>query len=797
MGNSVLVPTFAPENAQSDYLAYPPSYAPFWNSDPNGTARIQVSKTGLASSQQNPQITVCDLFALAAKKQGNKLAMRTENMKPIGKGEEIPPALPANEWKTWTYKQYYKDSRAAAKALIHLGYTKGDAINIYGFNSPEWFIGMMGGILAGGKATGIYPSDNEEQLAYKVLQSNGSIAFVETAANLNKFKAVIDDIPYLKAIVCWATPPGKPITRKDGSLVKTLSFVEFIKVGLSLPDVELEDRILAQQPGDCCALIYTSGTTGKPKAVMITHDNLVYEALSFVTSIGTIGVKAEEERIISYLPLSHVAGMMVDIITPIAVTAKKKGWVSVTFARPYDLKAGSLGARLQFTKPTIFLGVPRVWEKIQEKLKKVGAQTKGLKKKIADGAKAKSALYQAGKQMGGSGRKPKSLVFYEVFLKLIRQKLGLEKCKYALAGAAPMTMDTLSYFGSLGININEVYGMSECTGACTVSTDKHHVYGSVGYEMPGCEVKVFKVDPDDINKKEPVPLAANLFAASEAEQGELCFRGRNIMLGYMANPKLGEEHVKTIAGKNAGTIDEEGWLHSGDKGVKDVHGMIKITGRYKELIITAGGENVAPVPIEFELKKVVPAISNIIMIGNKRKFNIALITLKAVGSTGELPGGNELDSEAAEITSAKTISDAMEDKAYIDFLTKGFADVNNNGEVVPSNAARIQKFSILPRDFSVDTGELTGSMKLKRAVVEKQYAAIIEAMYDEKNVKSTYIPYKQAPNPNIPIGVTYNLNYLEEVFDDDSKDNFKLGSIVEEADDIMRDSVFMEEEQVL
>lgn len=787
MGNTNQPESDAPRNQPTDYLAYPESYGPFWNSDSKATGRVQVAKTGLASAQANPQQTIPDIFAQVAKKKGNKIAMRTENMPMIEKGAPVPEVLPESEWKKWTYKAYLQDSRSVAKAMIAYGLERGDSVNIFGFNSPEWFIGMMGAVLAGGKAAGIYPSDNEEQLQYKSHHSNGSVAFVETADNLRKFKAIADDIPYMKVIVCWACNPGADIKRADGTKIATVTFTDFLKKGLTQSDESLEERILDQQPGDCCALIYTSGTTGRPKAVMITHDNLVYESMAFVKCIGNGVGAGGEERILSYLPLSHVAGMMVDIICPVVLSAKYKGWANVTFARPYDLKAGTIGDRLRFTQPTIFLGVPRVWEKIQEKLKKVGAQTKGLRKKLAEGAKAKSAIYQTEQQLGKSGKKPKSLVFYNILLGKIKQKLGLDKCKFAFAGAAPMTKELLEYFGSIGININEVYGMSECTGAVTVSTDAHHVYGSVGYEMPGCELKIFKVDPDDINKKVECPDSTNIFKATEEEQGEICFRGRNIMLGYMANPKLGKEHVEQIEGKNMGAIDNDGWLHSGDKGTRDIHGMVKITGRYKELIIGAGGENIAPVPIEDNLKKVLPAISNVMMVGNKRKYNVAVLTLKAVGATGELPGGNDLEAEALEVSGAKTIPEAMNDKAFIDYLVAGFKATNANGDVVPSNAAKIQKFSILPRDFSVETEELTATLKLKRSIVEKQYADIIEAMYDPAN-KDMYVHYQVAPNVNIPIGFKPR-GPVESV----ELKGFGLESVVEETEVEVEKSVYEED----
>lgn len=782
MGNTNQPETDAPQNKPSDYLKYPKSYAPYWSSDPNAKRRLQVAESGLASAKENPHQTIIEVFVEAVKKKGEKHAMLTEDMPMIGRREKVPKVLPAAEWKSWTYTQYLEECRTVAKAMICYGLKRGDAVNIIGFNSPEWFTGMMGAIFAGGRIAGIYAADNEEQLQYKCQHSNASVAFVETAETLEKFRGMADELPYLRVIVCWACHPGAPLARSDGSEITTVTYYNFLQKGSRRSDELLEERIQQQKPSDCCALIYTSGTTGRPKAAMISHDNLIYECLAVLKSMGN-GIGSGEERILSYLPLSHVAGMMIDVIMPITLTAKyKKGWTVVSFARPYDLKFGSIGDRMLFTQPTIFLGVPRVWAKIQEKLKSVAAKSKGLRKRLAEGAQAKSALYHKEQQLGKSGHKPRSLVFYNILLRKVKQKLGLDKCKFASAGAAPMPVHLLEYFSSIGININEVYGMSECTGVMTLSTDAHHVYGSVGYELPGCELKIFKVDKDDINQKKECPPARQLFKPTKKEKGELCCRGRNIMLGYLANPKLGKEHVSEIERINRATIDDEGWLHTGDIGLRDGHGMVRLTGRLKELIIGAGGENIAPVPIEDHLKKIMPAISNVVMIGNKRKYNVLVITLKVVGSTGELPGGNDLEAEALEVSEAKTIPEAMDDLAFINFLVSGIRRTNEYGEVVPSNAAKIQKFTILPRDFSVETGELTATQKLKRNVVEKQYADIIDAMYDPKN-KNMYVHYRVAPNPQIPIGSKPRLPVESVVLS-----GFGLESLIEESESELESS---------
>jgi len=360
----------------------------------------------------------------------------------------------------------------------------------------------------------------------------------------------------------------------------------------------------------------------------------------------------------------------------------------------------------------------------------------GLKLKVARWAKGKGLQHQMNCQMGGSGEKGFGYGFAQKkVMDVVRKKLGLEYCKFGFTGAAPITKDTLKYFGSLGIQINEVYGMSECTGATTWSTDEAHVWGSCGWEMPGTEVCIMD------EKGNILAPASQLDMPEEKSQGEICFRGRHLMLGYMANPDLGKDHVKLIQKKTSDAIDENGWLHSGDKGCMDSRGLVKITGRYKELIIGAGGENIAPVPIEDNIKKLHPGISNIMMVGDQRKYNIALITLKAVGATGPLPGTDELEGLALSIKKGiTTISGASKDEDYIKSITDAIIATNKDGTVCISNASKIQKFTILPRDFSVETGEFTPTYKLKRSVAAKLHANAIEALYSSKEL---YVPYKK------------------------------------------------------
>merc|ERR1712241_1254301 len=412
----------------------------------------------------------------------------------------------------------------------------------------------------------------------------------------------------------------------------------------------------------------------------------------------------------------------------------------VFFARPYDLKVGTIKDRLCIARPTLFIGVPLVWEKMADRIRAIGAASTGCKKSVSTWAKAKALEHAKNLILGGTGDAPGMHCLAMKIMNAVKGAVGLDQCKYAFTGAAPIRVDTLEYFGSLGIYINEVYGMSESAGCVTMSTDQAHLWGSCGWQLPGSEVKCFKVDPFDLNKKTECPLAPAM-DAGEDFQGEICFRGRGIMMGYLASSDLGEAHLAEIEKKTAETIDSEGWLHSGDKGLKTESGMVRITGRYKELIIGEGGENIAPVPIEDSVKGLCDGVNECMMIGDQRKYNVAFITLKAVGANGEQPGTETLDMGAARVNpSVKTISEAMKDPKWIETLTKAISDTNKNGKLVPNNAFKIQKFCILPTNFSEEGGQLTPTKKLKRKNVEMQYAKMIEKMYTTDGV---YIAYEE------------------------------------------------------
>jgi len=737
---------------KDDYCDYSGA-GPWYTCKPDGLHVERFSKKGPASREGCPPTTLMTLFKKASETKWDKQALKIERpLPPLDSEGKAPDALPDEEWKTWTWKQHYDESRKAAKGFIKLGHQPFDGVAMWGFNAPEWMFSTFAAIMAGGMAGGLYPTDTPETAAFKVAHSGASIVVYEDKAKLDKLLKALAERhdakpPRVKAFVAYGYTPaeGEQVEVK-GRKVPVLSWNALIEMGSKETDTEVDARTKALKPGQCAVLVYTSGTTGDPKAVMLSHDNVHYVAVAVFLNTLKQGIPhflegEQQERVMSYLPLSHIAGMAVDILMPMALTALTSNHVTCYFARPYDMKAGSLKDRLCACRPTLMLAVPLVWEKIADRLRALGAANSGLKQSIASWAKDLGLQRSKACLMGGDGSYPTGYTLADmIVLSKVKGALGLDQLKFAATGAAPIRVDTLEYFGSLGLDIHELYGMSESHGCSTTSTPACHTWGSCGFSVAGLEVKIFKVDHADINKKTECPKAPTLDTIDELYQGEICFRGRSVMMGYMAQPDFGEAHLKEIEKKTKDAIDAGGWLHTGDKGIMTDTGMVKITGRFKELIIGDGGENIAPVPIEDQVKASCDGINEVMMVGDKRKYNVALITLKAVGANGEVPGTDDLDAGAKRVNpEVKTISAAMDDKVWIDTVTAAVNAANSNGKCCPNNAFKIQKFMILPTNFSEEAGFLTPTKKLKRPIVEKAFLKQVEQMYSSKE---TYVRYK-------------------------------------------------------
>jgi long-subunit acyl-CoA synthetase (AMP-forming) len=560
-------------------------------------------------------------------------------------------------WDTLSWRDYHAQVRLAGRALIALGVAPGEHVTIIGFNCAEWFVADFAAIAAGVIPAGIYTTNTAEQCQYVAHHCSARVAFVENAEQLAKFREIRHRLPSLAALVVMREEP-------DGD--DALSWAQFLALGLKVDERALDERIEAQRLDDVCTLIYTSGTTGVPKAVMLSHRNIswVVEQASRLVNIRS------GDDIVSYLALSHVAEQLFSLHSNAVLGT------SIWFAESLEKVADALRA----ARPHHFLAVPRVWEKMQAKMEAAGAKNSPVKKRIV--AWSRRVGLDAGYAHQEKRRRPllyplaKRLVFSKV-----RQALGLDRARTLVTGAAPISRSTLDFFLSLGLPILEVYGMSECTAITTCCTPERYRTGKAGYVLPGTEVRI-------------------------DEDGEICMRGPHVFKGYYGDP-----------GATAAAIDADGWLHSGDIGEIDEDGFVQITDRKKELIITAGGENIPPQLVEGHLKSIA-AVSQAVLIGDRRRYLSALLTLdpEKILAVSSLAG-----------SPARTAAEAATCPRFIAHLQLEIDRVNQRLARVQT----VKRFAILENELTVEGGELTPTMKVKRKVVSEKYAEVIEAMYVE------------------------------------------------------------------
>jgi long-subunit acyl-CoA synthetase (AMP-forming) len=559
------------------------------------------------------------------------------------------------EWRSITWGAYRDMVRHAALGFIDLGLDPGKGVAIIGFNRPEWFVSELAAVAAGGVPAGIYTTLTPDQIHYVATHCEAGIVVVENQELLQKVLEVRERLPDLRSIVVMEDADAG-----HGSV----SWRELTSRGRAADDTELKRRVAALDADGLCSLIYTSGTTGLPKAVMLSHRNILWTAKTVTDLLGF----ESSFQLLSYLPLSHIAEKMVSLYGPLTVGAT--AW----FAESLD----KLPENLAEVRPHAFLGVPRVWEKIQAAMEAAGAQSSPLRKRLVRWARGVGLAGGYAEQAGDALPRFYGLARRLVFSK-VRAKLGLDRAVLCVSSAAPISEHTLEFFLSLGIPILEIYGMSECTGPGTVSLPGRYQIGKAGFAFPGAELKI-------------------------ARDGEICMRGPHVFLGYYKDPEATSE-----------AVDSEGWLHSGDVGEVDENGFLSVTDRLKELIITSGGKNVAPQLIEAKLKAI-PAIALPAVIGDRRKYLSALITLdpERVAREAESAGSTARDAAAAADCSV-----------FRRYLQRQIERVNET----LASFETIKRFAILPGQFTIEGGELTPTMKLKRRVIVEKYASEIEALY--------------------------------------------------------------------
>ncbi|MFZ5478566.1 MAG: AMP-dependent synthetase/ligase [Myxococcota bacterium] len=552
-------------------------------------------------------------------------------------------------WAPRPWRDVAGEIRRATRALIALGLQPGHTVCILGFNRPEWVAMDVAAMCAGGVPAGIYTTCSSNEVAYILRHAESRFVLLENADQLAKVEKERASLPALEHLVMMRGAPALP---------GTLTWDEFLAKGDAVADAEVDARVAALLDDQLATLIYTSGTTGPPKAVMLSHRNLAWTAAA---AKGIVDLRADD-CVLSYLPLSHIAEQMFTIHAPITVGS------AVYFAEALELVPDNL----KEVQPTIFFGVPRIWEKFHAGITNKLRDATGVKAKLVawamDVGKRVAALKREGKPVTGWLAVQHQFADGVIYKKL-KPAIGLGRARICVSGAAPIAREVLEFFGGLDVHVLEVYGQSEDSGPTSFNLPGKTKLGTVGPPIPGVEVKL-------------------------AEDGEVLVRGPNVFLGYYKDPVATAETLK------------DGWLCSGDLGAFDEQGFLSIVGRKKEIIITAGGKNIAPKNIEEALKSH-PLVGEAVVIGDRRPYLVALLTLEpdALARLGGAPGDASVQAELQKA---------------VDAANELFARVEH-----------VRKFAVLPAPFSVDGGELTPSLKIKRRVVAQKYEREIEGLYTE------------------------------------------------------------------
>lgn len=569
------------------------------------------------------------------------------------------------EWKTLTFREYRDAVRDVANAWLAIGLKPGEFVTIMGRNIHEHYLADLGAVHARGVGVSLYNTLSPEQVTYIVNHCEATFAVAEHGDCLDKFLKIKEEIPAVRKMIVLDAPDDFV---SDGEWMVTWEdFVESGReFGKNNPDA-FDQSWKSVKPEDLLTLIYTSGTTGPPKGVMIDHRNVLFVG----HMLDAVGERHPGDRVISYLPLAHIAeraGSM--YLAPIFQT-------SVYLCEDFL----QLGTYLPEVKPTIFFGVPRVFEKMHAALLAGMAAAEESQKQMADWAldigRQVSVYEQKGEPV------PEELASQhnnaQMVLGAIRARLGLDETRYLISGAAPISTEVLEFFHAIGLKIAEIYGQSEDTGPTSLNPYERIKIGTVGPALPGVEVKL-------------------------AEDGELLVRGPNVTKGYYKDPEL-----------TADTFDKDGWLHSGDVCEIDDDGYLRVVDRKKEIIITAGGKNIAPSNLENALKEH-PLIGQAAAIGDRRKFVSALIVLDPEVA----PGWGQQHGLAG-----KSTTELAQEPAVVEEIQKAVDEVNKGF----SQVEQIKKFTVLPAEWTAESEELTPTLKLKRRVINDKYADEIERMY--------------------------------------------------------------------
>ena len=565
-----------------------------------------------------------------------------------------------NHWKEHSWNDYFNHVEKTAGGLLKTGIKPLDRVCLISTNCPEWLFISLAAQSLGVYLVPVYPNNTPEQVKYIVEHSEAQLLFVQNNEQLSKTERWRNELNRLeKTILMFGEPPSDVI--KYDKLLNLGSAQQEER-----PDF-LKEHIKKLTADSPAGIIYTSGTTGPPKGAILTQKNLVFETKSLATRYNNM----YEEDTISFLPLSHIAEQLLTIGIGIMLAS------TVSFAQSLE----TIKKDLAEVCPTLFFSVPRLYEKVYSAIQETVSASPFIRRAIFNWA------IDVGEKIRQFRNSDQNIPFFTgkkwviaskiVFSKL-RQKLGLDRAHLLASGAAPVPAEVSRFFGAMGMDIYEVFGQTECTGVCNSTLPGKTIPGAVGPPLPGCEIVI-------------------------AEDGEIITRGDNVFSGYWKDKNASDEALK------------DGWLYTGDIGYFDDEGYIHITDRKKDIIVTAGGKNVAPQNIENQLK-LHPLISQAVVIGDKRKHLTCLLTLD-VDSLPNLCKQLSLDTLRPE--------EAGNNESIISHLQEHIDKINND----LASYETIKHFRILPNDFSVESGELTPTQKVKRRVINQKYEQIIDLMY--------------------------------------------------------------------
>lgn len=567
------------------------------------------------------------------------------------------------EWVNVTAQEFHDEAFAVAKGLIANGVQKGDRVALLSETRYEWNLINIAIWMAGATIVPIYGSSSAGQIRWIIEDSGAVFAITEGRQHTERMKnLIIDDSGH--APLSESPTQLRRVLEINAAAVDTLMYE-----GRDIDDAEVQDRIDASTSADLASVIYTSGTTGRPKGCMLDHSNWLSEVRAILTN--DIGVIARPgNRILTFLPLAHVLANAVSLAS-IVGGATQSHWADTT----------TVTLEFQRSRPHLILGVPRVFEKVRDSAQ-AGAKEKGaFGMALFERAEAAAIEYSRALDTpsGPSTAQKLRLKFYDKLLfAKIKAAMG-EAVQYTISGGSALSSDLGHFFRGLGVTVYEGYGLTESTAAITVNTPTDQVIGTVGRPVGGCSVKI-------------------------ADDGEILLKGPVVFKGYWQNDEATEK-----------TFDGE-WFKTGDLGELDDTGHLRVTGRKKDLIVTAGGKNVSPGPMEDRMRSH-PLVSQAVVIGDGRPFISVLVTLdeEAVGewkAEHNVPEQTTVRELAANAVLRAEIQDA----------------VNAANELV-SHAEAIKKFHILPRDLSEEEGEMTPTMKVKRNIVVDKFSREVEDMY--------------------------------------------------------------------